>query len=167
MQGRQLLLAGALLALVLAGCLGGDGGADESRGWAFTDTEGRTHTADDARGSPTVLFFMATWCPSCRGQTDAMRRMAANYTPRGVDVYSLSWDPDEGDDDLRDWKREHDQPWPHGTDPGLEVARRYDVKSQSTVLVLDANNSVTRRWNYGDHASPGEMAAVLDDLLAS
>jgi peroxiredoxin len=167
MRSRALVVLVAALALALAGCLGGDGAdaGDEPPEWSFTDTEGQEHTHEDARGTPTVVFFMATWCPSCQDQTDALGT-AANHTPDGVDFYSLSWDPDEGDDDLRSWKRNHDQPWPHGTDPGLAIADAYGVESQSTVAVLDANNTLVRRWDYGKHPTADDIGSAIETAEA-
>lgn len=165
MRGRVLLLATALVAVPMAGCAsgGGDGGG-EPIAWRFTDTDGQVHSNGTAAGSPSVLFFMATWCPSCRDLADDMRAVHEDYADRGVHVYSLSWDPDEDEDDLESWKAEHDQPWPHGNDPGLEVASAMDVQSQSSVVILDGESVKARHYGYGE-ASHGKMSEILDGLL--
>lgn len=166
MRVRVLLLAAVLAASALAGCTGGDDGAgEEPITWRFTDTDGRVHSNGTAAGTPSVFFFMATWCPSCRDLADDMRAIHDGYADQGVDVFSLSWDPDEDEDDLESWKRDYDQPWPHGNDPGLEVASAMDVQSQSSVVILDGESVKARHYGYGE-ATEDQMSAILDGLLA-
>jgi peroxiredoxin len=164
---RAALLALALLAVPLAGCIGGDGSPStvEPLAWSFTDTEGDEHSNGTAAGSPTVLFFMATWCESCKQKTDDLRAVQADFAERDVDVFSLSVDPQETDADLETWKATHDQPWPHGVDENLTVARTMDVQSTSNVVVLDGDNQLVQHWDYGE-ANEQAVRSVLDNLLA-
>lgn len=166
MRAPSVALALALLAAPLAGCTSGEEAGDEPLEWRFTDTEGEVHSNGTAAGTPTVFFFMATWCPSCQALAEDTRTVHDDYADDGVDVLTLSWDPDEGEEDLEDWKDDHNQSWPHGVDPGLETARTFDVDEQSTVVILDADNVKAAHWDYGQ-ASADEMSAILDDLLAS
>lgn len=167
MRGIHAAFALMLLALPLAGCMGGDpagpvGG--ESVGWSFVDTEGQEHSNETAAGSPTVLFFMATWCASCQEKTEDMRGVHDAYHAQGVDVFSVTVDPEEDDGDLESWKQSYDQPWPHGMDPGLEMAQTFGVQQTSNVVLLDGDNRVVQHWGYGQ-ANEAAMASILDDLL--
>lgn len=168
MRRAHVLLAIALVAAPLAGCAGSQPApVDEQSGhaWSFVDTEGVEHSNETAAGSPTVLFFMATWCSSCQKKTDDMRGVHGAYEEEAVDVLSLTVDDRESASDLEAWKTEYDQPWPHGVDEGLEVARTFGVDQTSNVVILDGENRVVEHWGYGQ-ATESEMREVLDDLLA-
>lgn len=163
---RALLLALALLAAPVAGCLSGEesptGGSPE---WSFEDTEGQTHSQETAAGSPTVIFYMATWCPSCQELTSEMKQVHDEYASQGVDVFSVTVDPGETHEDLERWKAEHEQAWPHGIDEDAQLQRTYGVDSQSNVVVLDGEGLKVEHWGYGK-ATAEEVGAVLDELGA-
>lgn len=164
------LLAAALL---LAGCAAPPGAPPAAEGdgtgagpaWSFTDVDGAQHSRDAPEGNATVLFFMATWCGTCRGKAPALAAAHADYAERGVRFYSLDFDASETPDDLRAWQERHDQPWPHGVDPALSVQRTFRVTSQSSVVVLDARGNVAEAWGYGQVTEPA-LRAALDRALA-
>lgn len=168
MRRAHLALAIVLLVAPLAGCAGSNPAPAEeqsSHAWSFEDTEGVEHSNETAAGSPTVLFFMATWCSSCEKKTEDMRGVHDAYEEGAVDVFSVTVDDRENAEDLEAWKAEHEQPWPHGVDEGLEVARTFGVDQTSNVVILDGENRVVEHWGYGQ-ATESEMREVLDELLA-
>ena len=161
------LLAAALL---VAGCASppappaGDGADGLGPAWSFTDVEGATHSRDAPEGNATVLFFMATWCGTCRAKAPVLAAVHEDYAARGVRFYSLDFDASETPDDLRAWQETHHHPWPHGVDPGLGVQRTFGVTSQSSVVVLDAAGHVAESWGYGQVTEPA-LRAALDEVL--
>jgi thiol-disulfide isomerase/thioredoxin len=158
---RAFLLALVLLAAPRAGCAGGD--TEASRGeWAFSDTEDEEHSRESTSGSPTVIFYMATWCPSCEDMTSEMSQVHAEHGEQ-IDMLSAGVDPGETDQDLETWKNEPDQPWPHGIDQEAQLQRAYGVDSQSSVVVLDDEGVLAEKWGYGE-ATAEEVSAVLDNL---
>ncbi len=167
MRPIHVAVAVALLAVPLTGCLGSDPGAPlsgESVSWSFVDTDGVEHSNDTAAGSPTVVFFMATWCASCQEKTEDMRAVHEAYEPHGVDVFSVTVDPNEDVEDLEAWKQTYQQPWPHGTDPELAMAQTFGVQQTSNVVVLDGDNQLVTHWGFGQ-ANEAAMTSILDDLL--
>ncbi len=162
-----LALAIALLTVPLAGCVANDPAPPPGSGsleWEFTDTQGQTHSNETAQGTPTVFFFMATWCTSCQDKASDLRAVHGAYEEQGVDVFSLSWDPDEDEQDLEQWKAEYEQPWPHGNDPDLEIQRTFGVNQQSEVVLLDEDNRMVQHWGYGQ-VNQQALSTILDDQL--
>jgi peroxiredoxin len=168
----------AAVAIFLSGCVGGTAPEGDAGGagpgttaagagpwWSFTDTEGATRSRDTVAGKPVVLFFMATWCSTCKRLTGDLREVHAQYSERGVSVFSVTFDPTETDEDLEGWKARYSQPWPHGVDPSLSIQREFGVDAQSSVVVLDEKGNLENRWGYGQ-ATRAAVASVLDDLLA-
>lgn len=138
-----------VVALLLAGCASSpDAPAADTR-WSFVSTEGETISHDSPARDATVLFFMATWCTSCRAKAPVLAAVQEEYAARGVATYSLDFDPSETEDDLRAWKERYRQDWPHGIDEGLAIQRAFGVTSQSSVVVLDGAGAVVEHFGYG------------------
>lgn len=161
-----ILLLALLLGASLAGCAApasepGPGGAPPAGAgpaWSFTDLDGAAHARDAPPANATVLFFMATWCSTCRAKAPLLADVHADYAARGVRFYSLDFDPTETPEQIRQWQERFEHPWPHGIDPGLSVQRAFGVTSQSSVVLLDAQGQLARKWGYG---------AVTEDALRS
>jgi hypothetical protein len=53
---------------------------------SFTTVSGRTETIASLRGHKTLLWFVATWCPSCQAGTQAMAGDLPRLRAAGVQV---------------------------------------------------------------------------------
>lgn len=167
-----LLLAVALLPL--AGCAApaepappsGARGADVGPVWSFTDTAGQTHSRDEPPANATILFFMATWCSSCKRTAPVLADVHADYAPLGVRTYSVTTDPSESDDDLERWMAAYAQPWPHGTDASFSMQQTFGISSQSSVVLLGAEGRVVRSWGYGQ-VTGDVLRGELDALVSA
>ena len=151
------------LALLLAGCASPAPQADaEGKGpdWSLTALDGSVHTRDAPPGNATVLFFMATWCGSCRAKAPVLADVLADAEERGVRVYSVGFDPSESPEELRAWQERYRHGWPIGVDEELRVARAFGVRSQSSVVVLDADGRVVQHFGYGQVTDEGLRAAL-------
>lgn len=179
MRALALLLA----ALVLAGCAtpappsspspalppASPSSPSEGKGpaWSFTAIDdGQTYSRDAPAGNATVLFFMATWCSSCRSKAPLLAAVAEDYTPRGVRTYSIDFDPSETKDDIRAWQERYGHHWPHGIDEGRGIQRAFSVTAQSSVVVLDADGNLVERFGYGQ-VTERALRAALDSTLAA
>lgn len=162
---RLLLLAVA--ALAMAGCVSPSAPTPDPSApgkgpaWSFTAIDGQTYSRDQPAGNATVLFFMATWCASCRTKAPVIAEVVADPAYEGVRVYSLDFDPSEKPEDLRAWQEKYAQPWPHGIDPQLSIQRTFGVRTQSSVVVLDGDGKVVEHFGYGMVTDAG-----LRDALA-
>ncbi len=167
MQARYVALALALFTVPLAGCVSDEPTPEDEAGlaWSFTDTEGVDHSHETAAGSPTVVFFIATWCPSCQEKASEVRAVHEAYQAEGVDVFTLTVDTEERHEDLEAWKQEHEQPWPHGVDEDVQTARTMGVTQTSNVVVLDGDNRIEHHWGYGQYSEEA-ISNVLEGLLA-
>lgn len=172
---RPIACALLLGVLLVAGCA--SPGADEPPGnlgsangkgpvWSFVALDGSTQSRDEPASNATVLFFMATWCGSCRAKAPVLADVGAEYASKGVRMLSLDFDPTETEADVRAWQERYDHPWPHGIDEGLTMQRLFGVKTQSSVLVLDSEGRVTKHFGYGQ-VSADTLRAALDAALAA
>lgn len=175
----RALASAVLTAALLAGCAGPlageqppregttrDGAAEEKGpAWSFVDTEGVTRSRDAPPGNATVVFFMASWCGTCRSKAPMLADVHHAYADRGVRFFSVSWDSTDDAESLRAWSAARGNPWPHGVDPGLGIQKTFGVTAQSSVLVLDRDGYAVKLWGYGGVTDAG-LRAALDEALA-
>lgn len=166
---RVWLVVGLLLSV--AGCLGEEAPVVVEPGavgpaWSFVSSEGEVVSRDSPEGNATVLFFMATWCSTCRSMTPMVAEVESEFAVRGVRVFSVSIDPSDSDEALEGWREKYGQSWPHGRDEAQSMQRSFGVTSQSSVVVLDSDGNLVERWGFGRASGP-EVRAALEGVLSS
>ncbi len=55
----------------------------------FTTLAGQRETVTSAKGSPTLLWFISTWCSSCQAGTQVMAKNLATLAAAGVKVKEI------------------------------------------------------------------------------
>ena len=80
--------------------------------FSLRSIEGQTITSDSLRGEVVVLAFGASWLPLSKTQLTGVRKLADEYSDRGVVVYWVSTESEDPksknfatDDQLRAFKR--------------------------------------------------------------
>ena len=71
-----------------------------------------------------VLFFHASWCPSCRF-LDAEIRAHADEIPSGLAILKLDYDTE------------------------IELKKKYGVTTQHTLVQVDAEGNLIKKWSGG------------------
>ena len=109
-------------------------------------------------GRPSVLWFWAPWCPTCRGQIPQVEALAADH---GDDINVIgigSLDSAEAiagfADDVAGLT--------HLEDVDGELWRRFEVTEQSSFVVLDADGTVSFEAGYG---GSDDLDAEVESLL--
>jgi peroxiredoxin len=169
-------LAGLLAALVLliSGC--GTEGETSAADEAATDTSTTSGTAAPAvldftaetvdgepfdgatlAGRPTVFWFWAPWCPTCRAQISGVGELAETY---GADVNVVGVGSLDEQEAIEGFAAEVSPDVTLLADPDGAVWRTFGVTAQSTYLVLDATGT-EQASGYLDDA---ELAALVEDL---
>jgi thiol-disulfide isomerase/thioredoxin len=82
-----------------------------------------------------VLFFHASWCPSCRG-LNANIESNLKSIPEGVSILKLNYDTE------------------------TELKKKYGVTTQHTLVQVDANGNMIKKWSGG-----GSLDAVLLQII--
>jgi len=135
-------------------------------GGSFTTVSGRTETIASLRGHRALLWFVATWCPSCQAGTHAMAGQAARLRAAGVRVVEVEDYADLGQPGLAmtNFARQlagaayHDPGWTLGT-ASQALTRAYNPQDYLDVYFLLDSSS---RAAYIGSAS----ASTISQLLA-
>ncbi|MDP3892991.1 redoxin family protein [Nocardioides sp.] len=157
LRGLLILLA---LTLAVAGC-GTDTTTDEADGagatdLAFTATtlEGEEFDGTSLDGTPTVLWFWAPWCPTCRGQIPTVSGLGRTYDGQ-VDVVAVGGLDTQGEIEALAAEIDHVT---HLVDDEGVVWKHFGVTAQSTYTVIDADGEIVHEGYLEDEA--------LEDLVA-
>lgn len=108
-------------------------------------------------GRPTVFWFWAPWCPTCRGQVSGVGELAETYGDE-VNVVGIGSLDERGA--IEEFASEVSPDVTLLADPDGAVWRHFGVTAQSTYHVLDA----TGREQASGYLDDAELAALVEDL---
>jgi thiol-disulfide isomerase/thioredoxin len=161
-----------LLLLVVTGCgtattqvegdAAGDEGvrAGETADLSFTATtlDGERFDAATLEGRPTVLWFWAPWCPTCRSQIDTVSGIGEEYEGR-VNVVAVGGLDTQ--DEIEAMAGEIDHVTHLVDDEGV-VWKHFGVTAQSTYTVVDSDGAIAHEGYLSD-GDLEELVAGLAD----
>jgi len=85
---------------------------------------------ESASAKRRVLFFYASWCPTCR-PADASFKAGANEIPEDIVVIRVNYNDPETDNAEK------------------ELARKYGITYQHTFVQIDSAGNEVTKWNGG------------------
>ncbi len=136
----------------------GTTGTPELLDFTATTVGGESFDGASLAGSPTVLWFWAPWCPTCRSQIPQVQDLERTYGDRVGVVGVGSLDSAEA---IADFAGDADGVT-HLEDVDGELWTRFGVAEQSSFVVLDAAGDVVFEAGYG---GSDDLAAEVDALL--
>lgn len=141
---------------------------DPAPAGAFVTVGGRALNVSDLRGHPALIWFVATWCPSCQTGTQVLARNIGRFASAGVRVVELELYHDLGGQgpDIASFGRQFagsayaNPNWTWGT-ASAGMSFRNDPKGYLDIYyLLDARGAI--RYING---SPGAtMSALLQQV---
>lgn len=171
----KIYLAAVLLVLLgssLALAQKSDGGTVE---FSMRSTDGQTVTSDSLRGEVVVLAFGASWLPLSRTQLQGIRKLADEYSGRGVVVYFVSTDSDDSksknfasDEQLRAFAQKYGLKVTVLRDPDGDVSKKLGIDQLPSIVILDKQGNVVGEPVRGIDPQgnlAGQLAKTLDKIL--
>ncbi|MGI9155389.1 MAG: TlpA family protein disulfide reductase [Marmoricola sp.] len=158
---KRLVLLVLVLTFLAAGCGVGQGGGKDkaaSLDFAATTATGKSFEGSSLSGKPTVFWFWAPWCPTCRAQIPEVSGLARQHAGavNFVGVGSLDGaDKIAGFADLVPGNDITELTDPEGT-----VWKHFGVTAQSTYLVLDARGEQVAKGSL----SRDKLAKLVEGL---
>ena len=164
---RPLAVLSLLMAFFLTACgaattestgkVASAGGGAVSLDFTAKTVSGQTVEGASFAGKPTVFWFWAPWCPTCRSQVPAVGDLAREHGD-AVNVIGVgSLDDAKA---IADFAGQVDPGVEQLADPDGAVWRHFGVTAQSTYLVLDANGKQVAKGSLDD----AELADMVDRL---
>ncbi len=123
-----------------------------------TTVGGEAFEGASLAGRPTLLWFWAPWCPTCRGQIPQVEGIAAEHAAELNVIGVGSLDSAEA---IAGFAGDVDDVV-HLEDVDGELWKRFGVTEQSSFVLLDADGTVVFEAGYG---GTDELDAQVDDVL--
>lgn len=143
--------------------------------FSLRSINGQTITSQGLRGEVVVLAFGASWLPLSRTQLQGVKKLADDYSDKGVVVYWVSIDSESpksknyaSDDQLRAFAKKYGLDVTVLRDPDGTVSKKLGVEQLPAVVVLDKQGNPVGEPIQGldpDGNLKGQLAKVLDKVL--
>jgi len=137
--------------------------------------DGQTVTSASLRGEVVVLAFGASWLPLSRTQLQGVRKLADEYSDRGVVVYWVSTESDDpksknhaSDEQLRAFSQKYGLKVTVLRDPEGVVSKKFGIDQLPSIVILDKEGNVSGAPIGGLDPNgnlAGQLASRLDKLL--
>jgi len=161
---------------VLLGCLAlGQNRAVGTVEFSMRSADGQTVTSESLRGEVVVLAFGASWLPLSKTQLQGVRKLADEYSNRGVVVYWVSTESEDpksknfaNDEQLRAFAQKYGLKVTVLRDPDGVISKRLGVSQLPSTIILDKQGNVVGEPIQGLDPNgnlAGQLASRLDKIL--
>jgi peroxiredoxin len=166
-----------LMALCLTAVLGTSLALAQNRGpveFSLHTVDGQTITSESLRGEVVVLAFGASWLPLSKTQLQGVRKLADEYSNRGVVVYWVSTESEDpksknfaSDDQLRAFAQKYGLKVTVLRDPDGATSKKFGVDQLPSIVILDKNGVPTEPIGGLDPSGnlASQLASKLKDVL--
>ena len=170
---RKHLLAGSLF--LLCSVTFGQSRSAAQADFSMRSIDGQTVTASSLRGEVEVLAFGASWLPLSKTQLQGVRKLADEYSNRGVVVYWVSTESlDEksknyaSDEQLRAFAQKYGLKVTVLRDPDSVISKKFGIDQLPSIVILDKQGNLAAGPISG--LDPGgnlaaQLASHLDKIL--
>lgn len=143
--------------------------------FSMRSIDGRPVTSESLRGEVVVLAFGASWLPLSRNQLQGIRKLADEYSDRGVVVYFVSTESEDSksknfasDEQLRAFAKKYGLNVTVLRDPDGAVSKKMGVDQLPSIVILDKQGTVVGEPIRGIDPQgnlAGQLASRLDKIL--
>ena len=136
-------------------------------GKGFTGTEITT----DGAGTPTLLVFLAHWCPHCQREVPLLVQWEKDgKTPTGVDVIAVATGTDPANPNFppSEWLAREEFPalWPVIADSAdKKAANAFGLAGYPYFVLVDAQGNVFKRLS--GEIPMDELTAIIDQMIGA
>ena len=173
-NNRKRVLAGLLI--LLATCASfAQNPTNQHVDFSLPSIDGQTVTSGSLKGEIVVLAFGASWLPLSRTQLQGVRKLADEYSNRGVVVYWVSTESDDpksknfaSDEQLRNFSQKYGLKVTLFRDHDGVISKKLGVDQLPSIVILDKEGNVSGTPIGGLDPTgnlANQLASRLDKLL--
>ena len=143
--------------------------------FSLRSVDGQTVTSGSLHGEVVVLAFGASWLPLSRTQLQGVRKLADEYSNRGVVVYWVSTESDDAksknyasDEQLRAFSQKYGLKVTVLRDPNGVISKKFGVDQLPSIVILDKEGNISGGPIGGLDPTgnlASQLASRLDKLL--
>ena len=109
--------------------------------FSLKDLQGKTFKLSKYSGKPVLLFFGATWCPSCRAEIPAYKNIYSTYSKQGLEVVYI--DIMEPAGKVARFAKTNSLPYRVLLDEDGNVADNYGIIGVPTLVLVDKEGNIS------------------------
>jgi cytochrome oxidase Cu insertion factor (SCO1/SenC/PrrC family) len=159
MKFRLVMIVALSFVFVLSGCSSSNE-KDGEPAFSFNAKDIQGNSISLKNESPTLMYFMASWCPTCIGGEKVLKEVQELY-PK-VQLITIDVDPTTDTvESLSEFQKKYGGNWPHVLDDGQKITKGYSVKQLEEMIVVDKNQEVVFR---ATNPSLDELKEVLTTI---
>jgi thiol-disulfide isomerase/thioredoxin len=133
--------------------------------FAFTDFHGAAHTLRQSKGTYTLLYFWATWCPICVQEIPIVNTASDRFADRGFRIIGLN--KDEETDRAIAFVRDKRATWVQARYDSISdlIEQGIRVEDWPTAVLLDENLRIVSMNKPGQlHIRSKELLLTMENL---
>ena len=130
-----------------------------------------TEITTDGAGTPTLLVFLAHWCPHCQREVPLLVQWEKDgKTPTGVDVIAVATGTDPANPNFppSEWLAREEFPalWPVIADSAdKKAANAFGLSGYPYFVLVDAQGNVFKRLS--GEIPMDELTAIIDQMIGA
>ena len=173
-KSRKRVLAGFITLLTSCVALA-QNPTNQKVDFSLRSIDGQTVSSESLRGEIVVLAFGASWLPLSRTQLQGVRKLADEYSNRGVVVYWVSTESDDpksknfaSDDQLRGFSQKYGLKVTVLRDPDGVISKKFGVDQLPSIVILNKEGTPVGPPIGGLDPNgniAAQLAPVLDKIL--
>jgi len=140
--------------------------------FSLRTTDGQTITSESLRGEPVVLAFGASWLPLSKSQLQGVRKLADEYSDRGLVVYWVSTESEDpksknyaSDENLRAFAQKYGLKVTVLRDPDGATSKKFGIDQLPSFVIIDKHGVASEP--IGGLDPNGNLANQLAERLES
>jgi cytochrome c biogenesis protein CcmG, thiol:disulfide interchange protein DsbE len=142
--------------------------------FSLRSIDGQTVTSASLRGEVVVLAFGASWLPLSKTQLQGVRKLADEYSDRGVVVYWVSTESEDpksknfaSDDQLRAFAQKYGLKVTVLRDPDGATSKKFGIDQLPSIVIIDKEGHASEPIGGLDPNGnlAGQLASRLDKVL--
>ncbi len=171
-SNRKRFLAGLILIVLSSLVMGQNRGPVQ---FSLRSVDGQTVTSESLHGEVVVMAFGASWLPLSRTQLEGVRKLADEYSDRGVVVYWVSTESEDpksknyaSDQQLKAFAQKYGLKVTVLRDPDGVISKKLGVTQLPSTIILDKQGNLVGEPIQGLDPNgnfAGQLASRLDKIL--
>jgi peroxiredoxin len=171
-SNRKRVLAGLILIVLGSLVMGQNRGPVQ---FSLRSVDGQTVTSESLHGEVVVMAFGASWLPLSRTQLEGVRKLADEYSDRGVVVYWVSTESEDpksknyaSDQQLKAFAQKYGLKVTVLRDPDGVISKKLGVTQLPSTIILDKQGNLVGEPIQGLDPNgnlAGQLASRLDKIL--
>jgi len=143
--------------------------------FSLRSVDGQTVTSESLHGEVVVMAFGASWLPLSRTQLEGVRKLADEYSDRGVVVYWVSTESEDpksknyaSDQQLKAFAQKYGLKVTVLRDPDGVISKKLGVTQLPSTIILDKQGNLVGEPIQGLDPNgnfAGQLASHLDKIL--